>query len=131
MMKRIYTLGLVLVLLINLEQSNLLAQNTAGCPNADLSMGNFTNWTTQGGTSNGNGNAVWGGGAGAFAVVGPGVDPNTLGGLQTVPSGYTNAARINMVNAGLSASRVSYSMTVTPANALFIFNYAVVFLDPG
>lgn len=131
MMKRIYTLGLVLVLLINLGQSNLLAQNTAGCPNADLSMGNFTNWTTQGGTSNGNGNAVWGGGAGAFAVVGPGVDPNTLGGLQTVPPGYTNAARINMVNAGLSASRVSYSMTVTPANALFIFNYAVVFLDPG
>ncbi len=119
------------VLIFFLLPTYIISQNTANCPNADFSMGDFTNWTRQGGTSNGNGNAVWGGGLGVANVVTPGVDPNTLGGLQRVPPGYTNAAVINLVNAGLSASRVSYTMNVTPANALFIFNYAVVFGDPG
>lgn len=106
--------------------------NTAGCPNADFSAGNFSNWNQRRGTTSGNGVVNWDGTKGNFEIITtPGADPNCPG-LQMIPPGYTRVARINYnTTAGYSASEISYTMTVTAQNALFIYNYAVVFGDPS
>ncbi|NBX38694.1 MAG: PKD domain-containing protein [Flavobacteriia bacterium] len=107
------------------------AQNNAGCPNANLSMGNFTNW--QGWTGN------YSNPASAFGIVNgrhtiissPGTDPNSCGGLQMIPPGSSFSARLGNSNTGAEGERLKYTLNVTPQNSLFIYKYACVLQDPG
>ncbi len=126
----------VFILIAN--TNNTYAQTT-GCPNADFSAGNFSNWTALAGTyTTTNGANLGLNPVGApianrhTVITAQGTDPNTGNQLQLIPPGYTASARIsgNNVSNGLS-SGLSYTMTVTPQNALFIYNYAVVLQDPG
>lgn len=117
---------------------NATAQ-TVGCPNADFSNGNFSNWTPLTGTyTNASGgtmtlNPVGAPVANRHTVINtPGTDANTGNALQIIPPGYTSVARISNSNVtGGNSSGLSYTMTVTLQNALFIYNYAVVLQDPG
>jgi gliding motility-associated-like protein len=111
--------------------SNVIGQNNAGCPNANLSMGNFNNW--QGFTGN------YSNPASAMGIVngrhtimtGPGTDPFSCGGLPLVPPGSTASARLGNSGTGAQGEQLRYTMTVTPQNALFIYKYACVLEDPG
>ena len=110
---------------------NAIAQNNTGCPNANLSMGNFTNW--QGFTGNySNPAASMGIVAGRHTIMtGAGTDPFSCGGLPIVPPGSTSSARLGNSNTGAEGEQLKYTMTVTPQNALFIYKYAAVLEDPG
>jgi gliding motility-associated-like protein len=112
-------------------QFNAIAQNNTGCPNANLSMGNFTNW--QGFTGNySNPAASMGIVAGRHTIMtGAGTDPFSCGGLPLVPPGSTSSARLGNSNTGAEGEQLKYTMTVTPQNALFIYKYACVLEDPG
>jgi gliding motility-associated-like protein len=107
------------------------AQNNAGCPNANLSMGNFNNW--QGFTGNySNPAAAVGIVNGRHTIMtGAGTDPFSCGGLPIVPPGSIASARLGNSNVGAEGEQIRYSMTVTPQNALFIYKYACVLEDPG
>lgn len=115
----------------------LLSSYSQNCPNADFSMGNFSNWVGRTGTYNtpATFNMTTPGivtPAYHSIVSAPGIDPNTCGGLQMIPPGYTNSARLNSQgNTGGAASQLSYSMVVDATNSLFIYNYAVVLNDGG
>ena len=108
-----------------------VAQNNAGCPNANFSNSNFTNW--QGYTGN------YANPASAFGIVNgrhtiisaPGIDPNTCGGLQMIPPGSTRSARLGNQSTGAQGERLTYTMNVTAQNSLFIYKYACVLQDPG
>ncbi len=134
-MKKIYTsyITVLTVLACLLLPNKITAQpNTVGCPNTDFSAGNFSNWNQRRGTTSGNGVVTWDGTKGNFEIItAPGNDPNCPG-LAMIPPGYTRVARINYNQTqGYSASEISYTMTVTAQNALFVYNYAVVFGDPS
>lgn len=133
-MRHLYFLFYTILICVvgTFTSERLAAQNTAGCPNADFSAGNFSNWNQRRGTTSGNGAVNWDGTKGNFEIISAaGADPNCPT-LQMIPPGYTRAARINYnTTAGYSASELSYTMTVTAQNALFIYNYAVVFGDPN
>jgi gliding motility-associated-like protein len=107
------------------------AQNNAGCPNANLSMGNFNNW--QGFTGNySNPAAAMGIVNGRHTIMtGAGTDPFSCGGLPIVPPGSTASARLGNSGTGAEGEQLRYTMTVTPQNALFIYKYACVLEDPG
>lgn len=111
-----------------LSPSIVLSQST--CPNADFSQGNFSSW--QGYTGNYNNPAQnLGIVAGRHTIMaGAGTDPFTCGGLPVVPPGGTSSARLGNSNTGAQAERLVYSMTVSPDNALFIYQYAVVLENP-
>ncbi|MCF8220161.1 MAG: PKD domain-containing protein [Cryomorphaceae bacterium] len=120
---------LFLILLFGISQ--FFAQNNAGCPNANFSSSNFSNW--QGYTGN------YGNPASAVGIVNgrhtiittPGVDPNTCGGLQMIPPGSTRSARLGNQSTGSQGERLTYTINVTAQNSLFIYKYAVVLQDPG
>jgi hypothetical protein len=109
----------------------LWAQNNAGCPNANFSMGNFTNW--QGFTGNySNPAASMGIVAGRHTVItAQGNDPFSCGGLQMIPPGSNFSARLGNSGTGAQGEQLRYTLNVTPQNALFIYKYAVVLEDPG
>jgi gliding motility-associated-like protein len=111
-----------------LSKSNVNAQ---GCPNADLSQGNFNNWT--GFTGNYNNPAINTGIVNGRHTImtGPGTDPNTCGGLPLVPPGSTFSARLGNDNVGAQAERLRYSITVDPSNVFFTYKYAVIFEQAG
>jgi gliding motility-associated-like protein len=120
---------LSLILLFGISQ--FFAQNNAGCPNANFSNSNFSNW--QGYTGN------YGNPASAVGIVNgrhtiittPGIDPNTCGGLQMIPPGSTRSARLGNQSTGSQGERLTYTINVTAQNSLFIYKYAVVLQDPG
>jgi gliding motility-associated-like protein len=125
-MKLFYSLVLLVISTIY-----AVAQNNAGCPNANFSNSNFTNW--QGYTGN------YANPASAFGIVNgrhtiisaPGIDPNTCGGLQMIPPGSTRSARLGNQSTGAQGERLTYTMNVTAQNSLFIYKYACVLQDPG
>ncbi len=134
MKKHLPKLISLLILSVSLLTNVAFSQN---CPNADFTMGNFTNWVGTTGTYNTPQTfnlTVPGIITPAYhnIMAVPGIDPNTAGGLQFIPPGYTVSARLNsQPNTGGAASQLSYSMVVDPTNALFIYNYAVVLNDGG
>ena len=82
-----------LLFLLSFWYSPIIAQNNAGCPNANLSMGNFNNWQGFTGTY-ANPAATPGIVAGRHTIMtGPGTDPFSCGGLPIVPPGSTTSAR--------------------------------------
>lgn len=102
-----------------------------GCPNANFSNGNFTNWTGFTGTYTNPGQTP-GIVAGRHTIITtPGVDPFSCGGLSVLPPGGTTSARLGNSNTGAQGERLRYQMTVDQSNALFIYKYAVVLENPA
>jgi len=103
---------------------------TAGCPNADFSMMNFTNWVGRTGSCC------------PINLPNTGIDPNrhvitTVGfdpiiaALPTTPLGKPQAARLGNSGVGAQAEALSYTFWVNPMNALFMYEFAVVLQDAG
>jgi len=124
------TIFLALVILGNIP--SVFAQFLQpGCPNANLSSNNFTGWTGYTG-SYGNAGASMGIVNGRHTIItAAGIDPNTCGGLQMIPPGHNRSLRLGNSGTGAQAERITYQISVSQANALFIYKYAVVLQNPG
>lgn len=103
------------------------------CNNAGFELGNFTGWTGTTGTccpillpNNGivvNRHTI---------TTGPGRDANTCNVVPIVsPLGGSFSARLGNDGVRAQAEGLRYTFIPTPASALFIYQYAVVFQDPG
>jgi gliding motility-associated-like protein len=123
--------SLRLFLLIFLVSHFLFAQNNAGCPNANFSMGNFSNWQGYTGNYSNPASAVGIVNGRHTIINAQGIDPNTCGGLPMIPPGSTFSARLGNASTGAQGERLTYTMNVTAQNSLFIYKYAVVLQDPG
>ena len=101
------------------------------CLNANFSLANFTNW--QGFTGNyGNPAASAGIVGGRHTVItAQGIDPFSCGGLPTIPPGSNSSARLGNSATGAEGERLTYTMSVSSSNALFVYKYACVLEDPG
>jgi gliding motility-associated-like protein len=104
----------------------------APCTNVDFETGTAAGWTITEGL---NSNSLTQGGccptaSTRFAVVGPGTDPSVPA-LQRVPPGAgNNTLRIGDGAAvGGYAVRARQTFSVTPANSVFIYRFAVVLED--
>jgi gliding motility-associated-like protein len=129
MKNHIKNLLIFLFLLLNVTQ--LKSQvGTAGCPNADFSMMNFTNWIGSTGSCC------------PINLPNTAIDPNRhvittigtdqiIGALPTVPPGKSTAARLGNSAVGAQAEALSYTFWVNPMNALFMYEFAVVLEDAG
>ncbi|MBP2282259.1 gliding motility-associated-like protein [Flavobacterium sp. CG_23.5] len=62
---------------------------------------------------------------------GNGVDLKTCKKLSVVAPGGSYSARLGNDSSGGEAETLSYTLTITPENSLFIYKYAVVLQDPG
>lgn len=123
-----YALTVVLLAVI-LTQSPLRAQN---CPNANFSLGNFTNWQGYTGTCCPINTPTFGIVAGRHTIMSvPGTDPNTGNNLQYIPVGYTRTARLGNDNVNYEAEALRYTYIPDATSSLFIYNYAVVLEDPS
>lgn len=100
------------------------------CSNPDFENGTLSGWTPRQGPNNNSltmagccGNTT-----SNIVIVTPGADPN-IAALPRVPPGGGNfACRLGPTGAGSGGTsyRMSQSFTVTPANSVFIYKYAVV-----
>ena len=103
-----------------------------GCDNADFSAGNFVNWEGRTGSCCGINTPTTGIVNGRHTIMtGAATDPLACDDITVVAPGYPSSARLGNSNVGCEAERLSYTYTITPQNALFIFQYAVVLEDPG
>ena len=101
-----------------------------GCPNANLSMNNFTGWTGYTGTFS-NPGATFGIVNGQHTIITTqAMDQNTCNQLPMIPPGYTRSIRLGNAVGGMNGEKISYQITVSQANSLFIYKYAVVLEDP-
>ena len=112
-------------------QFNATAQNNAGCPNANFSMGNFSNWQGYTGNYQNPASAVGIVPGRHTVITAQGNDPFSCGGLQMIPPGSSFSARLGNSGTGAQGEQLRYTLNVTPQNALFIYKYAVVLEDPG
>lgn len=101
------------------------------CPNANFSLGNFTNWVGRTGTCCPINVPTVGIVAGRHTIMTPGTDAVTGNQLQLVPPGYNFSARLGNNATGAQGEALQYTFLVSSSNALFIYNYAVVLQDPG
>jgi len=109
---------------------SIVAQGTTGCPNADFSLMNFTNWVGRTGSCCPINLPTTGISNGRHTIVTPGVD-GQIAALSTVPPGKAQAARLGNAATGAQAEGLSYTFTVGPSNALFMYDFAVVLQDAG
>ena len=122
---------LIISMILLHSGSEVTAQSGSfGCPNADLSMGNFTNWVGRTGTCCPITLPTTGISGGRHTIETGGNDA-VVPALPRVPPGYTRSARLGNSGTGRQAEGLSYTFTVTPQNSLFIYNFAVVLQDPG
>jgi len=105
----------------------------AQCNNVDFELGNFTGWSGTTGTCcpinlPNNGIVV-----GRHTIMtGAGTDPNTCNNVPVVsPTGGNYSARLGNPINGAQAEGLNYTFTVSASSALFTYQYAVVFQDPG
>jgi gliding motility-associated-like protein len=104
----------------------------APCTNPGFETGTLAGWTALEG-SNTNSQTMAGCCAAATTqaiIVGPGTDPNVP--LATVPPGGGNfACRLGQTGTGGTSYRLNQTFTVTAANSVFVYKYAVVLQDGG
>lgn len=106
----------------------ILAQ---GCPNANFSNGDFSNWSGSTGDYFNPGSSPGIVSGRHTIITANGIDLNTCGGLTLLPPGTARCARLGNENTGAEGEMLRYSITVDPSNALFIYKYAVVLEDAG
>ncbi|MDF2450245.1 MAG: hypothetical protein K0R26_2749, partial [Bacteroidota bacterium] len=103
----------------------------APCTNPGFETGTLAGWTAVEGPNN-NSQTMAGCCAAATTqavIVGPGPDPNVPA-VQMVPPGGGNfALRLGQTNTGGKSYRVNQTFTVTAANSVFVFKYAVILQD--
>ncbi len=124
---------------------------TASCPNADFSAGNFSNWvgftsiypfnTPQSNISTSGLTYYYNTGIvpGRHTVITNSTpDPFTCGNVMTLPPGENQCVRLG--NGGIGAwgngvgfqrDYLEYTFSITPSNALIFYKYAVVLQDPS
>ncbi len=140
----------ITILFICLSIPAIKAQSP-GCPNADFSSGNFTNWVGYTSIypfdtplSN-----ITGSGLNYYYTQGivPGrhtiittstPDPFTCGNVMTLPPNETQCVRLGNGGIGAWGNGVEYqrdflefTFSITPFNALLLYKYAVVLQDPS
>ena len=110
---------------------NFSASSQNGCPNADFSFQDFTNW--QGFTGTYNACCPTPGIVpGRHTIMNvPGTDHNTGNLLSILPPGLSVGARLGNQSVGAEAERLVYSFTIDSSNAIFYYWYAVVLEDPS
>jgi len=130
--KRLWLLIVGMAILVAIPELSI-AQSQSQCDNSDFFYQNFTNWSGFTGSccpisANAPGIA-----AGRHTIINtPGTDPNSCGGLQILPPGISQVARLGDGNVGAQAERLRYTINpVTAGNALFIYGFAVVLESPG
>lgn len=130
LLSRVFVIiGLLTITFTNYFSFNIYAQS---CPNVDFSAGTFANWQGRTGTCCPINLPTPGFVAGRHTIIAaPGVDANTCGGLVLPAPGFARVARLGNAVNGAQAEGLSYTLTVDPTNALFIYTYAVVLEDPG
>ena len=125
-----------LVTLLSLCGTSVSAQTTS-CPNIGGEMGNFNNWDAR--VSNGynqydlSGMPPIAGYPNRHVIFNdptPVPDPNACGNITRTPPGKTTSIRLGNDNAGCEHDEISYNITVTEANSLLVFDYAVILQDP-
>jgi len=139
-MQRPY-LKLALILILFCIASFCASSQTLCPPNLDFEDGNFTNWTCKNGsvTTSGSGNTL-------NLVTGPPLtgrhtiisfaDTSTdkYGGFPVLcPNGSGYSVKLGNENTGSEAEGVFYTYTIPPTatNFAILYNYAVVFQNPG
>ena len=105
----------------------------APCTNPGFETGTLAGWTAMEGPNNNS--QTMAGCCGAptaqAIIVGPGTDPNVPA-LPTVPPGGGNfACRLGQTGTGGMSYRLNQTFTVTAANSVFVYKYAVVLQDGG
>jgi len=108
------------------------ARSQVGCENADLEMGNFTNWTGQTGYCCGIYTPNDGIINGRHTIMsGSAIDPYSCGNVPVVAPGSIYSARLGNDDVDNEAERLTYTFTITPTNTLIIYKYAVILEDPN
>lgn len=120
--------SLAISIIVTLATSKVFGQ---GCPNANFSANNFSNWSGFTGSYNNPGQTPGIVTAQHTIMNAPAIDGNTCGGLNVLPPGATQSARLGNQNTGAQGERLRYSMTVDASNALFVYKYAVVLENPS
>ena len=119
------------LLIVLLMWPILTANGQSTCGNSDFETGSFFGWRGAHGSCcpiniNNMGLIL-----GRHTIMtGAGVDPYSLGKIPVVAPGGSYSARIGNDDAGAEADQLSYEFIVTPANALFMYQYALVLEDP-
>jgi gliding motility-associated-like protein len=104
----------------------------SSCPNSDFESGTLTGWQGAVGVCCPINATTAGIVTGRHTIMsGTGTDPNTCDVVTVVAPGGLYSARLGNDGSGAQAEKLSYSITVSAANALFIYKYAVVLEDPG
>jgi gliding motility-associated-like protein len=127
MQKNNHLFFLILVLFV---KTSVFSQQSS-CPNSDFELGTFSGWQAQTGSccpiNTSNSAIIYGR---HTIMSGTGTDPNTCGNVTVVSPGGLYSARLGNDLTGSEAEKLTYSLTVSPSNALFIYKYAVVLEDP-
>ena len=125
-MKKFLFIQIIFVLLF----TNFSAFSQNGCPNADFSFQDFTNW--QGFTGTYSACCPTPGIVpGRHTIINtPGTDANACNNLQVLPPGLSVGARLGNESVGAQAERLRYSLVVDASNSLFFYRYAVVLENP-
>ena len=110
---------------------NFSASSQNGCPNANFSFQDFTNWQGYTGTYD---SCCYTTGIvqGRHTIMNvQGTDHNTDNMLSVLPPGLSVGARLGNQSVGAEAERLVYSFTIDSSNAIFYYWYAVVLEDPS
>ncbi|MBC7695753.1 MAG: PKD domain-containing protein [Burkholderiales bacterium] len=103
----------------------------APCTNPDFETGTLAGWTALEGPNN-NSQTMAGccpNPTGQAVIVGPGADPNVPA-VSMVPVGGGNfAVRLGQTGTGGKSYRLNQTFTVTAANSVFVYKYAIILQD--
>lgn len=131
-MKNRILLSIVLLLIINV---NFLQAQNSHCENLNFEYGNFTNWTgytwVNSTVSDIHSTTPKEGFAMQTIMSDTNAyDSNTGNKLKIIPKGYKYCARLGDLINNTSVATLKYKLTVDSSNALIIYKFAVVFLNP-
>ncbi len=111
--------------------SSMSLFSQSSCPNSDFESGTLNGW--QGGTGGccPINTTTPGIVTGRHTIMtGTGTDPNACDLITVVAPGGLYSARLGNDSTGSEAEKLTYSLTVSASNSLFIYKYAVVLQDP-